>query len=75
MGVDGGIASSTSEGEVLCLGDVHPGFGLAELLGESKVYNMNQAPLRTLTPNSEVLWFDIPVDVVVCVHKFNPSQL
>ncbi len=69
------VAGGTSKREVLCLRNMHPCFRFSKFLCETKVYNMNYPPFRTLSADCKVLWFDIPVDVVVRVHEFNPPQL
>ena len=75
MGVDWGVASCASQWKVLGLRDMHARLGLPKLLGKAKINNVDLAPFRSLTADCEVFWFDIPVYVVMSVHKLNPPHL
>ena len=56
--------------------DVFFGFGVDVLLGQAKVYNVNDVLLLVALPsNQEVLWLHIPVDEVLGVDVLHPGDL
>lgn len=61
---------------MLPVGNVFFGFWVNVLLGQSKVYDVNDVLLLiALPPNEEVLRLDIPVDEVLGMHILHPRDL
>lgn len=61
---------------MLPVGNVFFGFRVDVLLGQSKVYDVNDVLLLIALPaNEEVLWLHIPVDEVLGMHILHPRDL
>lgn len=64
MRVDGGVPRRACEVLVLTVGDVLVGPGVPILLGQPKVYDVDQVALLPQT-HEKVIWLHIPVDEVL----------
>ncbi len=74
MGVDGSIASCAGQVLVLPVWDVDVRLGVAVLLRQAKVDDVDLVgPLAQ--PHEEVVWLDIPVDEALRVHVLDPRDL
>jgi hypothetical protein len=74
VGVDGSVAGSSSQILVLPVGDVEVGLGVAELLGETKV---NDVDLVAALPDAhqEIVRLNVAVDEVARVDIFDSRNL
>ena len=74
VSVDGGVAGCTSEILVLTVGDVKVGLGVAELLSETEIDNVDL--VATLADaHQEIVGLDVTVDEVARVDVFDAGDL
>lgn len=74
--VDGHVSCCSSETLVLPVGNVFFGFGVNVLLGQPKVYDVNDVLLLIALPaDEEILGLHIPVDEVLGMHVLHPRDL
>jgi hypothetical protein len=74
MGVDGGVAGSAGEVLVLPVGYVQMGAGVAVLLGQAKVDDVDLVAALG-DAHEEVVGLDVTVQEVFGVHILDPRQL
>ncbi len=74
MSVDGSVAGSAGEVLAITVGNVFPGFGVSESLGETEIDNVDVV-LFFANADKEVVGFNISVQEVPRVYKFNSLEL
>ena len=74
MGVDGCVAGSTRQVLVLAVRDVQMGLGVTELLGKTKVNNVDLVA-ATANAHNEVVGLDIAMDEVARVNVLDARDL
>lgn len=74
MGVDGGVAGGAGEVLVLAVGNVLVCSGVAVLLGQAEVDDVDEVALLSET-HQEVVGLHVSVDEVLQVDVFNPADL
>ena len=74
VGVDGGVAGGSGEVLVLAVGDVLVGAGVAVLLGQAEVDDVDQVALLPQT-HEEVVRLHVSVDEVLGVDVLNAADL
>jgi len=74
MGVNGGVASSARQVLILPVGDMEMGLGVAELLCEAEIDDIDL--VTTLSDaHQEVVWFDVTMNKVTRMDVLDPRDL
>lgn len=74
MCVDGGVARGAGQVFVLSVGDVLMCAGVAVLLSQAEVYDVDQVALLS-EPHEEVVGLHVPVDEVLGVDVLDATDL